>query len=161
MELKNVNKKLKINWMIGRIILLLIMLVGFICSIVFIPKDIMGLYISLVILEGLLVLLQLTYTFVFPKLQYERYLYLVKDDEVVFSRGVIFIDNCVIPMVQIQDVGFSQGPIQLILGLATLEISTAGSDHVIAGFTKEEAEKLTNQIKEQIKLLVNNKNKGE
>ena len=161
MEFKNVNKKIKINWIIGRMIVLILALVGFVCSIIFIPKDILGLYLGIIIFEGLLVLLQIIYTFVFPNLQYKKYLYLVKDDEVVFSRGVIFIEKCIVPMVQIQDIGFSQGPIELILGIATLEISTAGSNQSISGFTKDEAEELTNQIKEQIKLFVNNKNKGE
>ena len=87
--------------------------------------------------------------------------HLVKEDEIVFYRGVIFVSSCVIPTVQIQDVGFSQGPIQLMLGLASLEISTAGSNHEIDGLKKEEAEQLVDKIKEQIKVLVPNKNKGE
>ena len=64
-------------------------------------------------------------------------------------------------MVQIQDIGFSQGPIELALGIASLDISTAGSNHYIAGFKKEEVEELVNNVKERIKKLVTDKNKGE
>ena len=161
MKFKQVNCKVKTNWLINRVIFLSIILIGYVCSFIFIPKDIFPLWLGIIILESILVLLQVIYAFVFPSIQYKKYLYLVKDDEIVFYRGVIFIDSCVIPTVQIQDVGFSQGPVQLIFGLATLEISTAGSNHQIDGLTKEEAEQLVGQIKEQIKALVINKNKGE
>lgn len=161
MKFLQVNEKVKKNWIINRIIFLCILLVGYLCSIIYIPKDIFGLWLGLIVLESILVLMQVIYTFIFPFIQYKKYLYLVKEDEIVFYRGVIFVSSCVIPTVQIQDVGFSQGPIQLMLGLASLEISTAGSNHEIDGLKKEEAEQLVDKIKEQIKVLVPNKNKGE
>lgn len=161
MKFMQVNEKVKKNWIINRIIFLCILLVGYLCSFIYIPRDIFGLWLGLIILESILVLMQVIYTFIFPFVQYKKYLYLVKEDEIVFYRGVIFVSSCVIPIVQIQDVGFSQGPIQLMLGLASLEISTAGSNHEIDGLKKEEAEQLVDKIKEQIKILVPNKNKGE
>lgn len=161
MKFMQVNEKVKKNWIINRIIFLCILLVGYLCSFIYIPRDIFGLWLGLIILESILVLMQVIYTFIFPFVQYKKYLYLVKEDEIVFYRGVIFVSSCVIPIVQIQDVGFSQGPIQLMLGLASLEISTAGSNHEIDGLKKEEAEQLVDKIKEQIKVLVPNKNKGE
>ena len=157
MSFKNVNSNVKKNWMINRSIVLTILLVGYLCSIVFIPKEIFGLWLGLVILESILLFMQIVYAYIFPSIQYKKYLYLVKDDEIVISKGVIFIESTVIPVVQIQDIGFSQGPIELMLGLASLEISTAGSDHTINGLTKEKAEELVNQLKEKIKVYVNKK----
>ena len=154
MSFKNVNSNVIKNWMINRSIVLTILLVGYLCSIVFIPKEIFGLWLGLVILESILLLMQIVYAYIFPSIQYKKYLYLVKDDEIVISKGVIFIESTV---VQIQDIGFSQGPIELMLGLASLEISTAGSDHTINGLTKEKAEELVNQLKEKIKVYVNKK----
>ena len=120
-----------------------------------------GQNLGAVILYSILILLQIVNTFIFPKLQYKKYLYLIKEDEIVFYHGIIFIESVVIPMVQIQDIGFSQGPIELALGIASLDISTAGSNHYIAGFKKEEVEELVNNVKERIKKLVTDKNKGE
>lgn len=161
MEFKNVNEKIKKKWFISRLIFLVILAIGYINAILFIPKDVFGLYLGAVILYSILILLQIVNTFIFPKLQYKKYLYLIKEDEIVFYHGIIFIESVVIPMVQIQDIGFSQGPIELALGIASLDISTAGSNHYIAGFKKEEVEELVNSVKERIKKLVTDKNKGE
>ena len=71
MSFKNVNSNVKKNWMINRSIVLTILLVGYLCSIVFIPKEIFGLWLGLVILESILLLMKIVYAYIFPSIQYK------------------------------------------------------------------------------------------
>ena len=63
-------------------------------------------------------------------------------------RGLIFKESIVIPVKQIQDIGYNQGPIMQFLNLASIVISTAGATKVISGLEKDEAIKIVNRVKE-------------
>ena len=54
MKFLQVNEKIKKNWIINRIIFLCILLVGYLCSFIYIPKDIFGLWLGLIVLESIL-----------------------------------------------------------------------------------------------------------
>lgn len=159
MELKRINAKAKKYWMIRRLIFLIIFILGLVATAIYMEKG--SLFVAIIIAESIIVLFQIFNTFILPFMQYNNYYYLIKDDEIIYYRGVIFKNSFVIPIVQIQDVGFIQGPIQILMNLSSLDISTAGSNHTIFGFTKEEVETLVSDVKEKIKKLVEEKRENE
>ncbi len=57
---------------------------------------------------------------------YSRLVYGITDDEVVWSRGVIFRKTSIVPYTKITNVDIAQGPIMRIFGIYNLHVQTAG-----------------------------------
>ena len=149
----NVDKKIKIAWMVRRIISLIpgtALLIGGLK----IDSELLPLKIICFIFWGLFFIYSILRIFVFPFLEYKKYMYLVKADEVVLIQGVIFKSTIVVPIIQIQDVGYYQGPLSQMLGIARVIISTSGSNVVIDGLTKDKAIEIVNKLKDQVKEYV-------
>lgn len=129
MEFKGLEKKVGYYWMSWRLVLLVFVLVPFIIGITQIPEDYL---LILLIPGGLLVLLVAVFTFVFSFLDKKVYKYYIDEEKIIVSHGVLFRHYIVIPVVQIQDIGTFQGPIQLALKLSNIIITTAGSTERIS-----------------------------
>lgn len=151
MKFKNIDKKYITKSIILRSISVLLYALILVVTIFAIPKDVMELWVTGVSFVGLLLLFSIIYAYVFPTLQYKKYLYLVKEDEIVIMKGVLFKKSVVIPVVQIQDIGYSAGPISQIFKVVNVEISTAGSNHFILSITEEDAKTIVDSVKEKIK----------
>jgi membrane protein YdbS with pleckstrin-like domain len=67
--------------------------------------------------------------------------YLLRDDDFVFRRGVIFQRQVAVPYGRLQLVDVSRGPLARILGLSELRLVTAASSSgvVIPGIVRERA----------------------
>lgn len=89
-----------------------------------------------------------TYTMVFliPKLKWIRWRYEVKEQEIEIQHGVFVKRRTLIPMVRVQHIDTSQGPVLKRYNLATVAISTAATIHEIPALDVEEAEQLRIQI---------------
>lgn len=82
--------------------------------------------------------------------RYHAWRYIVREDSLFLSRGVITRVRTVVPYVRLQHVDVSRGPIERSLGLATVVVYTAGSrgaDVTIPGLTPEEADALQSRLK--------------
>lgn len=156
MKFKNIDKKYILKSVLLRTIFVLIDALFLALVIFAAPKDAPGLWLTLVLFAGLILLLAIVYAYVMPKLQYKNYLYLVKEDEIILMFGVIFKKSVVIPVVQMQDIGYNEGPISQIFKLADVTISTAGSNHFIVCLPKNDAKEIVEQVKEKIKLYKTN-----
>lgn len=160
MEFLNVDKKIKALWLIRRCIALCILLPSFwVCAKYAIWDEgaVLGIKITYIIFATLFVLMLLINIAILPKFQYQNYLYLVKQDEVVFMKGVIFKFSSIIPFIQIQDVGFTQGPLEQLFGLATVKLSTAGSTQFITGIKVDDAKEIVKEVNEKVKKILENK----
>lgn len=124
MELFKLNPKVISYWIIKRIILFLITLIGIILLIIFVPRNYL---LAVLIPSGLILLLTIFYTFIMPILEYKVYRYYYDEEKIIIKGGVLFRFYRVIPIIQIQDVGTFQGPIKLAYGLADVVVATAGS----------------------------------
>lgn len=149
-KLLNVSKKVMTFWRIIRLAALIPNIIFLLLPILFdeIPY---GLRIFIIVWASIDILFILVWGLVLPPYQYKRYLYLVKDDEIIIMRGLIFKESIVIPVLQIQDIGYTQGPIMQFLNLTNIIISTAGATKALTGLEKEEAIKIVDRVKENIK----------
>ncbi|MBO9128821.1 PH domain-containing protein [Bacillus sp. 165] len=84
--------------------------------------------------------------FVLPKLRRQRWRYAVYAQEIDLHHGVFVTKKTLIPMVRVQHVDVRQGPIMRHYGLASVDITTAATTHVIPAVAYEEAERLRNQL---------------
>ena len=71
-------------------------------------------------------LLQLPVTFAIIRLDYELRWYVVTDRAARLREGVLTLTEMTFTLVNVQDIRIQQGPLQRLLGLADVELRTAG-----------------------------------
>ncbi|MCG7845088.1 MAG: PH domain-containing protein [Methanomassiliicoccales archaeon] len=64
---------------------------------------------------------------------YARLVYGITDDEVVWSRGVLFRKTSIVPYTKITNVDIAQGPVMRLFGIYGLHVQTAGYSAQQAG----------------------------
>lgn len=70
--------------------------------------------------------LQIPFTFAMLKLDYEFRWYMISDRALRIREGVLTVDEKTMTFANIQNLSVRQGPIQRLLGIADLEVRTAG-----------------------------------
>lgn len=83
-----------------------------------------------------------------PAYRYRRWRWEVTADEIRLQRGVIIIERTVIPMVRVQHVDTSQGPINGAFGLSEVHVATAAGKHSIPALADAQATELRDRIAE-------------
>ncbi|WP_350343092.1 PH domain-containing protein [Proteinivorax tanatarense] len=104
------------------------------------PNFILWILMSLAIVLGLLNI------FIIPSIRKRYWCYEIKEYEVDIQYGILVVKRSLIPMAKIQHVDTEQGPILRYFQLATLSISTAGTNHKIPALKMEKALELRKQI---------------
>lgn len=79
-------------------------------------------------------------------IRYVRWRWEVTDDEVRLQHGLFVIQRTVIPMVRVQHVDTSQGPIMRAFDLSEVRVWTAAGSHAIPALSEAEASKLRDRI---------------
>ena len=92
--------------------------------------------------------------FFVPNLRYKRYRYIITDDRIEIIEGAIFIEKTIIPIERIHQIAVKQGPINRIYGLSKVTVSTAGSNADINFLNLNEADKISENLKNKINNLV-------
>lgn len=86
------------------------------------------------------------FIYLFPKVRWMRWRYEVNEAEIELQHGLFIVNRTLIPMVRVQHVDTSQGPILRKYGLAVITISTAATNHSIPALVMEEADELRQRI---------------
>lgn len=81
-----------------------------------------------------------------PKLRMKVWRYEVHEHEIELKSGVFIIKRVLVPMVRVQHVDTSQGPILRKYHLSSVTISTAATTHEIPALEIEEADQLRDYI---------------
>jgi len=81
-----------------------------------------------------------------PEVRYRRWRWEVTDVEVRLQHGLIIIERTVVPMVRVQHVDTSQGPIMRAFGLSDIKVSTAAGVHSIPALADADAGALRDKI---------------
>ncbi|MFD3156045.1 PH domain-containing protein [Haloimpatiens sp. FM7330] len=156
MEYSRINKNAVKAWFIGRIIFLVIFS-GIYLAIGYkflIPK--FGESITFKYVFGILSFLILGFfcvnTFIFPKIEYRQWRYLITEDKIELINGIIIRSKIIIPISRIQHLDIEQGPIYRKFGLACLKLNTAGASHEIPALTIDEAEELSEKLKQIVEM---------
>jgi len=87
-----------------------------------------------------------TAIFIFPKIKWHHWRYEVREEEIDLKYGLFIIKRVLVPMVRVQHVNTTQGPILKKYHLAEISISTAATVHTIPALTEEEADVLRSKI---------------
>lgn len=103
---------------------------------------------SNVALLGSILLFAFLFIYLFPKIRWNRWRYEVREAEIELQHGLFIVKRTLIPMVRVQHVDTTQGPLLRKYGLAVLTISTAATVHAIPAIPTEEADTLRRQISE-------------
>ena len=85
------------------------------------------------------------FSFIMTYLGFKRKKYALRERDIIYSSGVLWRKNVVIPFNRVQHAEVSQGPLDRLFNLSRLKIYTAGgssSDLAIPGLKPEEAERI-------------------
>lgn len=159
MEFKRLDLRIMKSWRIGRIIRLAIFTA--------IAAGGTGL-LTLVEMEGIwltIVTIALwalpAYAFIgfllYPPIEYRQWGYYIDEEKVVIKHGLFFIKQTIIPIIRIQNITMSQGPINRKLGLYSVEMALASGSFDIPGLDKETAEHLSESLKSKLYLRIEQK----
>lgn len=141
---KKLDKKMRTLWFIHATIWVVLAGIGLLMML-FIPSE-YRLYVMLPC--GIVYLIVLSILYLFVVLRYQYYFYYLEEGIIYIERGVIFKHRIVIPVNKMQDVHLSSGPIMRALDLKSVELSTAGSNFVIAGLSDDDANSFIDDIKQ-------------
>ena len=83
---------------------------------------------------------------VVPELRWARWRYEVRDEEIDLRHGTVRITRTLVPMLRVQHVDTTQGPLDQALGLATVVVHTAAGRTTIPALDDEYAGRLRDQI---------------
>ena len=86
--------------------------------------------------------------YVFPKIRWDRWRYEVREHEIEIQHGLFVVKRTLIPMVRVQHVDTTQGPILKKYDLGNISISTAATIHTIPALVMDEADALRARISE-------------
>jgi len=86
--------------------------------------------------------LVLIYAVVGPRIYYARYRYMIAEDRVDVRYGILVLRHIVVPIERVHQVEVSRGPVNNLLGLANVTVTTAGGTASIRYLEVEEAEKI-------------------
>ena len=152
MELKKLDKSVLKLWYIRAAIGAAVLLGLFVGAvIVLISMEVSSdIILAVLLAAGIPELLLLALILVMPALRYKMYAWGYDDKRIVVKQGVIFKQKAVIPVCQIQDLHRTQGPIMMMLKLSGVTISTAGSNFDISTLTTVEADRLIDDLEDNL-----------
>jgi len=90
--------------------------------------------------------------FIVPKVRFARWRYEIREHDIDIQCGLIVLRRALIPIIRVQHIETSQGPILKRFDLTSLSISTAAGAHIIPALKTEIAAQLKLQLSEMARL---------
>ena len=156
MELKKLDKRVLKLWYIRAAAGALALVAIFVSALVILYAAEASAKVTLAVLLGIgiPVALLLGLILTLPVLRYKMYTWGYDDKRIVVKQGVIFRQRVVIPVCQIQDLHRIQGPLMMLLHLSGVTISTAGSNFNISTLTTDEADRLIDELEQNLEARI-------
>ena len=83
-----------------------------------------------------------------PSIKWKILSFEVREHEIELQTGLFIVTRTIIPIIRVQHVDVSQGPIIKQKGLANIDITTAATTHTIPLLNEEDADNLRIKISE-------------
>lgn len=96
----------------------------------------------------------LIYIAIAPPIYYRHYRYMVTNEKIDIRRGIIILRRILVPIERIHQVEITRGPINNALGLADIEVTTAGGTVTIEFLDNDEAERIAETLNEFIRSMI-------
>jgi membrane protein YdbS with pleckstrin-like domain len=81
-----------------------------------------------------------------PELRWRRWRYEVRDEEIDLRHGTVRVTRTLVPMLRVQHVDTTQGPLDQLFGLATVVVHTAAGATTIPALEEGDAGSLRDRI---------------
>jgi len=160
-EYKSLNPKCKIAIYIAYAILCAILILGLFCMGYFL-KDLMGDYFDLYRIISIIVsVIVLIYVIVAPQIFFRHYKYILTSDKIDVLRGVLIIRRTVVPIERVHQVEVTRGPINNLLKLANVTVTTAGGIAKIQFLDLPVAENIAEELNKFINTIVRDSREDE
>lgn len=149
MDYTKLDKKAMTSWRIGRLLRLPIWLI--VCGAVFAG----GFFIPAAgtIMKAMAIVLavyKITGLIIYPNIEYKQWGYKITEDRVDIRHGIFFVKHTIIPVVRIQHITVSQGPVNRKLGLYEVEMALASDNFEIPCLSKEVADEIADNLKSKL-----------
>ncbi|MFA6804132.1 MAG: PH domain-containing protein [Candidatus Methanomethylophilaceae archaeon] len=151
---RTLNPKSKISMYIGYVIVFVILSALFVFILSyreqvesFLFRYLMGVYF-------VALLVYLIYMIVAPLLYYSHFRYIITSDRIDVRYGVIIIHHTVVPIERVHQVEVTRGPINNMLGLANVTVTTAGGTADIRFLEISEAERIAEELNSLINKII-------
>lgn len=140
-----------INVLLFNFVLLFILAIGGFSALFFFKQDAFSYPIWIAVFIGILVVL--AGLIIFTKLSFNKKGYAFREHDAIYKSGLISETTTIIPFNRVQHVALHQGFISRKLGLASIELFTAGgssSDLEIPGLLLADAQIIKNLVSQKI-----------
>ncbi|MHB1483809.1 MAG: PH domain-containing protein [Saccharofermentanales bacterium] len=88
--------------------------------------------------------------FLYPAIEYRQWGYVITEDRIEIKHGIFFIQTTIIPIIRVQHVTISQGPINRKFGISAITINTASGVFKIEGLSDENAKLIAQSLKSKL-----------
>ena len=85
-----------------------------------------------------------------PYIGYKRYRYYIDNERIDVKEGIIFIERNIVPIERLHKVTIERGPIDRMLGLGKVLVSTAGGDVTIRYLEIDKAQEIADSLVKKI-----------
>ncbi len=149
MDCIKLDKKAITSWRTGRILRLPIWLIA--CAAAFIGGMFLPVAGTVIkVLAVLLAVYKIAGIIIYPQVEYRQWGYQIHEDRVDIRHGIFFVTHSIVPVVRIQHITVSQGPINRKLGLYEVEMSLASDSFEIPCLSKEVADEIADNLKSRL-----------
>ncbi len=97
-----------------------------------------------------LILKDILYLMIWPKIKYERYRYSITEDSIEVKEGFLFVEINVVPIERIHKITIKKGPIDKLFNLSKVILTTAGGDVTIKFLTDEKVKVISSILNDKI-----------
>ena len=104
----------------------------------------------LLVIGGVVLGLDLLYVLISPKVRYERYRYILNEEEIDVIEGFIFTKRNIVPIEGLHKIAVMKGPIDRAFGLAKVGVTIAGGDVTVRFMEDEKADQIAESLKNRI-----------
>ncbi len=104
-----------------------------------------------------LTFITIIYIIIAPHIYYRHYRYLVTNEKIDIRRGIIILRRILVPIERIHQVEITKGPINNALGLADIEVTTAGGKVKLEFLDSQDAEQIAEMLNEFIRSMIKNR----
>ncbi len=149
MNYKKLDKRILVAWRIYRVISLLILAAAIFIPLLFLSDtEIYRQYKQYYYIAAVVLLVyKLIGLYIYPEIEFRQWGYIITDDRVEISHGIFFVKTTVVPIVRIQHITLSSGPIIRRLGISVVNIHTASGVFSIQGIPDEEAKAMAEMLR--------------
>lgn len=154
MEYKKLDKKAMTCMYVKSMISNLIIMMIFTGIFLFLNGEIGGVGDRIVrLIFSILMIIAAFDMLVVPKIRYERYRYLLSEEEFAVRKGLFVMKTEIVPIERLHKIEVSSGPIFRAFGLKEIKVTTAGGEIRVSYLSNEVADRIAEHLKTRINAI--------